>query len=84
VHWLWPRQHCPIAELTCRPCHLALPATPHSPARSFGPCTGITRLQRWERAASLGLNPPPEVPQLVQRYGADSSFNKDLFSNGKV
>jgi len=28
---------------------------------SYGPCVGITRLQRWERAHKWGLNPPPEV-----------------------
>lgn len=27
----------------------------------FGPCVGMTRLERWERAQALGLNPPPEV-----------------------
>lgn len=50
-----------------------------SSRRSFGPCTGITRLQRWERAAKLGLNPPPELPAIVQRHGVDSAFNRDLF-----
>ena len=52
---------------------------PRRAARRFGPCTGITRLQRWERAAKLGLDPPPEVPQLIQRHGADSMMNRDLF-----
>ena len=27
----------------------------------YGPCVGVPRLQRWERAHALGLNPPPEV-----------------------
>jgi hypothetical protein len=27
----------------------------------YGPCVGMTRLERWDRAASLGLNPPEEV-----------------------
>ena len=27
----------------------------------FGPCVGIPRLERWERAQALGLNPPKEV-----------------------
>lgn len=26
----------------------------------FGPCVGISRLERWERAAKLGLDPPAE------------------------
>lgn len=27
----------------------------------YGPCVGVTRMERWERAAALGLNPPLEV-----------------------
>ncbi|NXK68685.1 DPOD4 polymerase, partial [Sylvietta virens] len=27
----------------------------------YGPCTGITRLQRWERAQELGLSPPGAI-----------------------
>jgi hypothetical protein len=27
----------------------------------YGPCVGVTRLERWERAAALGLSPPVEV-----------------------
>ncbi|KAH9958817.1 DNA polymerase delta, subunit 4-domain-containing protein, partial [Russula dissimulans] len=26
----------------------------------YGPSIGVTRLERWERAAALGLNPPAE------------------------
>ncbi|XP_076971679.1 DNA polymerase delta subunit 4 isoform X1 [Tamandua tetradactyla] len=32
-------------------------------AWQYGPCTGITRLQRWHRAQQMGLDPPPEVHQ---------------------
>ncbi|KAK3084494.1 hypothetical protein FSP39_014372 [Pinctada imbricata] len=34
----------------------------------FGPCVGITRLERWERAEKHGLNPPPEVRDLVVKH----------------
>ena len=27
----------------------------------YGPCIGVPRLLRWERAHALGLNPPQEV-----------------------
>ncbi|KAM6115414.1 DNA polymerase delta subunit 4 [Pterocles gutturalis] len=30
-------------------------------AWEYGPCTGITRLQRWERAQALGLSPPSSI-----------------------
>uniref|UniRef100_A0A8C4SI27 DNA polymerase delta subunit 4 n=1 Tax=Erpetoichthys calabaricus TaxID=27687 RepID=A0A8C4SI27_ERPCA len=40
----------------------------------FGPCIGITRLQRWERAEELGLNPPLEVYNLLQNYLEDPKY----------
>jgi len=27
----------------------------------YGPCVGMTRVERWERADALGLSPPKEV-----------------------
>lgn len=27
----------------------------------YGPCVGLSRLERWERSEKLGLSPPPEV-----------------------
>ncbi|VAH09407.1 unnamed protein product [Triticum turgidum subsp. durum] len=27
----------------------------------YGPCLGLTRAQRWQRAAALGLAPPPHA-----------------------
>jgi len=32
----------------------------------YGPATGVSRLERYERAVSLGLNPPAYIPQLLQ------------------
>ncbi|KAJ7982604.1 DNA polymerase delta subunit 4 [Quillaja saponaria] len=32
---------------------------------TYGPCLGLTRLERWERARNLGLNPPKEIEGLV-------------------
>jgi DNA polymerase delta subunit 4 len=31
----------------------------------FGPCVGIPRLERWERAQALGLKPPKEVYDIL-------------------
>lgn len=31
----------------------------------YGPCTGITRLERWERAQKHGLNPPEEIRDIL-------------------
>ena len=32
----------------------------------FGPCLGITRMERWERAQRLGKKPPAEVKALLE------------------
>ena len=50
----------------------------------YGPVSGMTRLQRWERAVKLGLGPPTAVQETIMRYGEDSSLNRHLFSEGKV
>ncbi|KAJ4837706.1 hypothetical protein Tsubulata_046206 [Turnera subulata] len=32
----------------------------------YGPCIGMTRMARWERACRLGLNPPEEIGILLK------------------
>uniref|UniRef100_A0A0E0LXK3 DNA polymerase delta subunit 4 n=1 Tax=Oryza punctata TaxID=4537 RepID=A0A0E0LXK3_ORYPU len=32
---------------------------------TYGPCIGMTRLRRWERAAAMGLRPPPRLRDLL-------------------
>ncbi|XP_030580489.1 DNA polymerase delta subunit 4 [Archocentrus centrarchus] len=46
----------------------------------FGPCTGISRLQRWERAKLHGLNPPEEIRDLLLQTPADSHYNLSLWN----
>ena len=46
----------------------------------FGPCVGVTRLERWERAKALGLNPPDEVREiLMTKQGTEDLFKQNLF-----
>ncbi|PON49484.1 DNA polymerase delta, subunit [Trema orientale] len=33
---------------------------------AYGPCLGMSRLARWERASRLGLNPPQLILHLLQ------------------
>ncbi|XP_051242431.1 DNA polymerase delta subunit 4 [Dicentrarchus labrax] len=46
----------------------------------FGPCTGISRLQRWERAKLHGLNPPEEIRYLLSQTHTDPEYNLSLWS----
>jgi len=47
----------------------------------YGPCVGLSRLARWERAREWGLNPPPEVKEiLLTLEGAeDDSYRETVF-----
>ncbi|XP_068607304.1 DNA polymerase delta subunit 4 isoform X2 [Brachionichthys hirsutus] len=45
----------------------------------FGPCTGISRLDRWERAKGHGLNPPGEIRDLLLHTQADPEYSHSLW-----
>ncbi|KAG1795071.1 DNA polymerase delta, subunit 4-domain-containing protein [Suillus plorans] len=43
----------------------------------YGPCVGMSRLERWERASSFGLNPPDEVRHILL---TEEGVEKDEYS----
>ncbi|KAL7889677.1 hypothetical protein AOLI_G00019350 [Acnodon oligacanthus] len=45
----------------------------------FGPCTGISRLQRWERAALHGLDPPQEIKDILLKEKMDPEYTHCLW-----
>ncbi|KAK3554053.1 hypothetical protein QTP70_019164 [Hemibagrus guttatus] len=47
----------------------------------FGPCTGISRLQRWERAALHGLNPPQVIKDILLKESTDPEYTHSLWSD---
>ncbi|KAJ9131834.1 hypothetical protein P3X46_005252 [Hevea brasiliensis] len=47
---------------------------------AYGPCLGMTRLARWERAQRLGLNPPEEIECLLK----GGKVNSDCLWDGRV
>ncbi|KAL1940883.1 hypothetical protein VTO73DRAFT_7924 [Trametes versicolor] len=49
----------------------------------YGPCIGVSRLYRWERAHALGLNPPLEVKEilLTKEGSTDEQFTQSVFHN---
>ncbi|WVF66833.1 hypothetical protein IAT40_001575 [Kwoniella sp. CBS 6097] len=52
---------------------------------SYGPCVGITRLQRWERAQKWGLNPPEEIRSiLTTEQGEDDVRYRETVLHGWV
>ncbi|KAH8110744.1 DNA polymerase delta, subunit 4-domain-containing protein [Phellopilus nigrolimitatus] len=47
----------------------------------YGPCVGMTRLQRWERAQSLGMNPPMEIRDILvtEEGNKDDTYKHSVF-----
>ena len=39
-------------------------------------CAGISRLERWERAKLLGLNPPEAVKHLIEQHSSDAGYTE--------
>jgi len=46
----------------------------------YGPCIGVPRLERWERASKVGLDPPQQVKVFLERAGGIS----DCLWEGRV
>ena len=46
----------------------------------YGPVTGMTRMERWERAQRMGLEPPAWVRDSIAQQGTDSAINAHLFT----
>lgn len=50
----------------------------------YGPVSGLSRLERYNRAKELGLEPPELVQLAITKYGESSQFNMHVFSPGKI
>ncbi|KAK3586410.1 hypothetical protein CHS0354_013114 [Potamilus streckersoni] len=47
----------------------------------FGPCIGVTRLERWMRAEKHGLNPPKDVKELLDQHINDPEYTDCLWKD---
>ncbi|GAX72684.1 hypothetical protein CEUSTIGMA_g140.t1 [Chlamydomonas eustigma] len=47
----------------------------------FGPCCGVTRLERWKRAHSLGLHPPNEVLEILNKLEPADPAHQSIWFN---
>lgn len=46
----------------------------------YGPCAGITRLERWERAQKFGLQPPEDVRRVLLGKRAGDPAHQSLWA----
>jgi DNA polymerase delta subunit 4 len=42
----------------------------------YGPCLGMPRLERWERAEKFGLNPPLMVYNIIKEHDGDTDYSE--------
>lgn len=49
----------------------------------YGPMSGLTRMQRWERAAAAALDPPEAVKEVLLQHGLESAYNQPRLMSGK-
>lgn len=47
----------------------------------FGPCIGLSRLQRWRRAERWGLDPPAKVLELLELMDPADELQQCLWHN---
>lgn len=45
----------------------------------FGPCSGMTRLERWERAERFGLDPPQEIKQILDDLPEGDPLHQNIW-----
>ncbi|XP_041350459.1 DNA polymerase delta subunit 4-like [Gigantopelta aegis] len=50
----------------------------------YGPCMGISRLERWERAEKHGLNPPAHVRDLIIAHKDDDLYTQCLWNDYNI
>ncbi|XP_025089843.1 DNA polymerase delta subunit 4-like [Pomacea canaliculata] len=50
----------------------------------FGPCIGITRKERWERAEKHGLSPPQEVLDILLRHPDNDTYLQSLWKDYNI
>jgi DNA polymerase delta subunit 4 len=69
------QQHASSSPLS--PDEIEIELTKYDLTSEFGPLSGLTRLERWERAETMGLQPPPVVKKLILEHGGS---NQHVFS----
>lgn len=53
-------------------------------ALEFGPCTGISRMDRWKRSMNLGLNPPAFIPSILDSQQFEKAGNNKRGSGSSI
>ncbi|KAK7102116.1 DNA polymerase delta subunit 4-like [Littorina saxatilis] len=50
----------------------------------YGPCIGITRLERWQRAEKHDLKPPMKVKEILLKHSNDENYTQSLWKDYNI
>ncbi|XP_031552455.1 DNA polymerase delta subunit 4-like [Actinia tenebrosa] len=50
----------------------------------YGPCIGISRLQRWERAEKFGLHPSQDIKDIITQHLDDETYTECIWKDEKL
>ena len=50
----------------------------------YGPCIGLTRLERFDRAEAHGLSPPKKVLEIIHRRRDDAKWTASLWHGTRI
>mmetsp|Transcript_11202 Transcript_11202/g.19133 ORF Transcript_11202/g.19133 Transcript_11202/m.19133 type:complete len:114 (-) Transcript_11202:245-586(-) len=67
-----PQQHLEESTLS-DPAKIDTILTEFDLCTKYGPCAGVSRLNRWERAQTFGLQPPPAVRDILAQLPSEDS-----------
>lgn len=50
----------------------------------YGPCSGLSRMERWKRAKEFRFNPPSKVHDLVIAHSGDDRYTQCIWHGMKI
>ncbi|XP_033101061.1 DNA polymerase delta subunit 4-like [Anneissia japonica] len=50
----------------------------------YGPCVGVSRLERWEHAEQHNLNPPPAIKKLIEDHIDDETYTQCVWNGFEI
>jgi DNA polymerase delta subunit 4 len=51
---------------------------------TYGPCTGLSRLERFTRAEKFGFSPPTQIYNLILNHPLDVRYTQNVWYDAKI
>jgi len=50
----------------------------------YGPCSGLTRMERWLRAEKFNFNPPNYIRDIIEKHSNDERYTQNIWCDIKI